>query len=102
MTPVELVNSVNGGRTVMTSIERDGPLFVVDFDYRSDDGPRLCGPFRTRTSAQEWAEAQPIPMAEWSVTKLWIPVLENGSSTGSDRAVSVPSPDGHNSRESGS
>ena len=60
-------------------IDRDGPLFVVDFDYRSDDGPRLCGPFRTRTSAQEWAEAQPIPTAEWTVTKLWIPVLENGS-----------------------
>ena len=62
--------------TERATIGRSGPLFVVDFDHRSDDGPRLCGPFRTRKAAQEWAEVQPIPTAEWSVVKLWIPVVE--------------------------
>lgn len=36
-----------------------------------------------------------------AVTDALDDLLDSGSSTGSDRAVSVPSPDGHNSRESG-
>ena len=81
-------------RPETATIGRSGPLFVVDFDHRSDDGPRLCGPFRTRKAAQEWAEAQPIPTAEWSVMKLWIPAIEapdNGAPSEGGNAEAIGS-----------
>lgn len=47
--------------------------FVIEFDYRSDDGPRLVGPFKSRTDADRWFNAQNIKTAEFSVVKLWQP-----------------------------
>lgn len=31
-------------------------MWAVEFDYRSDSGPRLVGPFDTREQAQEWTD----------------------------------------------
>jgi hypothetical protein len=50
-----------------------GPLFVVEFDYRSDDGPRLVGPFRTRKAADEWTSRQLFGEASWYIARLWMP-----------------------------
>lgn len=50
-----------------------GPAFVVEFDYRSDDGPDRVGPFRSRAAADRWASAQRISEASWQIVKLWIP-----------------------------
>jgi hypothetical protein len=30
-------------------------MFVVEFDRRSDDGPRLVGPFATKDAGNRWA-----------------------------------------------
>lgn len=50
-----------------------GPLFVVEFDERSDDGPRLCGPFRSRKAADEWASGLRLRYSAYGIVKLWIP-----------------------------
>lgn len=50
-----------------------GPLFIVVFDYRSDDGPDLCGPFRTRKAADEWAMSLRLRETSYHIAKLWIP-----------------------------
>lgn len=34
------------------------PSFVLEFDYRSDNGPRHVGPFVSRQAAFEWAERE--------------------------------------------
>lgn len=31
--------------------------FVIDYDYRSDSGPRLVGPFPSRSAAEEHADS---------------------------------------------
>lgn len=47
-------------------------MYVVEFDYRSDGGPMLCGPFGTRTAGDEWAGKQ-CPNASWSTVHLHVP-----------------------------
>ena len=51
----------------------NGPLWVVEFDYRDDDGPDRVGPFRSRPAAGRWVEAQPINEASYSIVRLWMP-----------------------------
>lgn len=31
-------------------------MFVLEFDFRSDNGPRHVGPFASRAEAFDWAE----------------------------------------------
>lgn len=50
-----------------------GPVFIVQYDYRSDDGPSHVGPFRSRRAANEWADRQRIHEASWGIVKLWVP-----------------------------
>lgn len=52
-----------------------GSLYAIDFDWRSDDGPRLVGPFYSRRAATAWLVAQPFD-AEANVTSLWQPTPE--------------------------
>lgn len=37
------------------SIVPPGPQFVLEFDYRTDNGPHHVGPFPSREAAFEWA-----------------------------------------------
>lgn len=48
-------------------------MFVVQFDYRSDNGPTLCGPFATRAAADKWAAKQCPEASSWLVVPLFVP-----------------------------
>jgi hypothetical protein len=50
-------------------------MFIVDFDYRSDNGPRLVGPFDTREHAQLWTDGLRGPgwEAEFCIAPLAAP-----------------------------
>lgn len=37
--------------------------FIVEFDYRSDDGPVRVGPFDSREDADAWLES--LPPMDW-------------------------------------
>lgn len=57
----------------MTDANRDtkgstqvSELFVIEFDYRSDDGERLVGPFTSPEGAQEYLEA--LAADDWDAT----------------------------------
>lgn len=47
--------------------------YVVNFDYRSDSGPRLVGPFDTREQGDAYVRGLHLDGAEYSVSPLAAP-----------------------------
>lgn len=43
------------GATLTPGPQETGEVFALEFDYRSDAGPRLVGPFASRGAAQTYA-----------------------------------------------
>ncbi len=60
----------------MTGRSRTGDSWIVEFDYREDNGPTHVGPFNTKGGAEAWLakqsgyEASVIPLA-WH--DQWLP-----------------------------
>lgn len=50
--------------------------YVVDFDYRSDGGPHLVGPFETREAAHEYTDSFRGP--GWEASFCVVPVTPVG------------------------
>jgi hypothetical protein len=48
-------------------------MFVVDFEYRGDGGPRLIGPFGTKEAADRWVVHQRLGDGSWTVRLLYVP-----------------------------
>ena len=59
-----IIDTLAGRRTSVS--------FAVDFDYRSDNGPRLVGPFDSRDQAMIWAEALQGP--GWEASYCIVPI----------------------------
>lgn len=45
-------------------------MFAIEFDHRSDGGPRLVGPFETRDAANEHADGLGLRDASFCVVPL--------------------------------
>lgn len=51
-------------------------MYAVEFEYRSDGGPRLVGPFASKPAGDRWVGKQHIAEAGWAVVPLYIPDLD--------------------------
>jgi hypothetical protein len=49
-------------------------MFAIEYDYRSDNGPTLVGPFADREEARQWHDRQSIADAELSIRPLASPI----------------------------
>jgi hypothetical protein len=48
-------------------------MYVLVFEYRSDDGPSLIGPFGTKEAAVRWVDKRGIEDCSYEVKPLHVP-----------------------------
>lgn len=48
-------------------------MYAVDFEYRSDGGPSLVGPFGTKAAGRRWVDKQNILDSRYEVRTIYIP-----------------------------
>lgn len=51
----------------------DRSVYVVEFDFRSDNGPRLVGPFGSKDEADEYVTSLNLRVAQWVVAPMTVP-----------------------------
>ena len=48
-------------------------VYVILFEYRSDNGPSLVGPFGTEAAAGRWVTALKLLDSKYSVLPMYVP-----------------------------